>query len=72
MGGCLRLIAPYTGGMGVLAWLGAPLGVTVLAILWVQWANRTRGPVETSRSLAERERFKAALTPPEPRRRRTS
>ncbi|HTW21374.1 MAG TPA: hypothetical protein VME70_14320 [Mycobacteriales bacterium] len=58
--------------MGVLAWLGAPVGATALAILWVQWANRTRGPVETNRSLAERERFKAALTPSDQRRRRVS
>jgi hypothetical protein len=47
--------------MGVLAWLGVPAGATALAIVWVQWASRARGPVETSESLAERERFKAAF-----------
>jgi hypothetical protein len=58
--------------MGVLAWLGIPAGATALAIIWVQWSNRTRGPVEIQESLAERERFKAAFAPPEPRRRRVS
>jgi hypothetical protein len=51
--------------MGVLAWLGVPAAATVLSIVWVHWASRTRGPVETSESLAERERFKAAFTPPQ-------
>jgi hypothetical protein len=50
--------------MGVLAWLGIPAGATVIAILWVNWSARPRGPVETSESLAERERFKAAFTAP--------
>jgi hypothetical protein len=58
--------------MGVLAWLGVPAGATVLSIIWVQWSNRTRGPVEIQESLAERERFKAAFAAPEQRRRRAS
>jgi hypothetical protein len=48
--------------MGVLAWLGVPAVATLLAIVWVNWAARPRGPVETEESLAERERFKAAFT----------
>jgi hypothetical protein len=56
--------------MGVLAWLGVPALATVLAIVWVQWASRARGPVEIDESLAERERFKAAFaTPKQPQRR---
>ncbi|HVV77972.1 MAG TPA: hypothetical protein VHC43_18300 [Mycobacteriales bacterium] len=47
--------------MGVLAWLGAPAVATVVAIVWVNWAARPRGPVEVEQSLAERERFKAAF-----------
>jgi hypothetical protein len=47
--------------MGVLAWLGIPAGATVLAIAWVQWSLRPRGPIETHESLAEHERFKAAM-----------
>ncbi len=58
--------------MGVLAWLGVPAVATILAIVWVHWSNRTRGPVEIQESLAERERFKAAFAPPEQRRRRAS
>ncbi|MGN6475458.1 MAG: hypothetical protein ACTHK4_17680 [Mycobacteriales bacterium] len=50
--------------MGVLAWLGAPAIATLIAIVWVNWAARPRGPVETEESLAERERFKAAFTRP--------
>jgi hypothetical protein len=50
--------------MGVLAWLGIPAGATVLAIAWVQWSVRPRGPVETDESLAAHERFKAAMTRP--------
>jgi hypothetical protein len=58
--------------MGVLAWLGVPAATTLLAIVWVHWSTRTRGPVETKESLAERERFKAAFSAPDQRRRRAS
>jgi heme exporter protein D len=47
--------------MGVLVWLAVPAAATILAILWMHWATRTRGPVEIRDSLAERERFKAAF-----------
>jgi hypothetical protein len=47
--------------MGVLAWLGVPAVATIVAIVWVNWAARPRGPVEAEQSLAERERFKAAF-----------
>ncbi|HVS67632.1 MAG TPA: hypothetical protein VHE56_03705 [Mycobacteriales bacterium] len=50
--------------MGVLAWLGVPAVATLVAIVWVNWAARPRGPVETEQSLAERERFKAAFSRP--------
>jgi hypothetical protein len=58
--------------MGVLAWLGVPAAATTLAIVWVHWSSRTRGPVETNESLAERERFKAAFAAPQQPRRRAS
>lgn len=58
--------------MGVLAWLGVPAAATGLAIVWVQWSSRARGPVETSQSLAERERFKAAFSSPPQQQRRAS
>jgi hypothetical protein len=51
--------------MAILAWtLGLPTVMTMLAIGWVHWATRPRGPVETHVSLEEHERFKAALAPP--------
>ena len=51
--------------MGILAWtLGLPTVATVLAIGWIHWTTRPRGPVETHESLAEHERFKAALATP--------
>jgi hypothetical protein len=55
--------------VGVLAWLGIPAVATLLAIVWVHWSTRTRPPVEVQESLAERERFKAAMAAPTPRRR---
>jgi len=51
--------------MGILAWtLGLPTVATVLAIGWIHWTTRPRGPVETHESLAAHERFKAALAAP--------
>jgi hypothetical protein len=51
--------------MGILAWtLGPSTVATALAVLWVHWANRPRGPQETHESLAAHERFKAAMTAP--------
>jgi len=35
-----------------------------VAIVWVNWSARPRGPVETQESLAERERFVAAMAKP--------
>jgi hypothetical protein len=51
--------------MGILAWTLGPSSVaTALAILWVHWTGRPRGPVETRDSLAAHARFKAALEAP--------
>jgi hypothetical protein len=47
--------------MSILAWLGVPAGATVLAIAWVHWSNRPRGPIATHESMAEHERFTKAL-----------
>jgi hypothetical protein len=58
--------------MGVLGWLVVPAVATILAILWVQWASRTRGPVDVRESVAERERFVAALSHPTQQQRRAS
>jgi len=48
--------------MSILAWtLGLPTVATIMAIFWVHWAARPRGPVEARDSVAQHERFKAAL-----------
>jgi hypothetical protein len=48
--------------MAILAWtLGLPTVMTMVAIGWVHWATRPRGPVETHASVEAHERFKAAL-----------
>lgn len=48
--------------MAILAWtLGLPTMATIIAIGWVYWASRPRGPAATQESVAAYERFKAAL-----------
>ena len=48
--------------MAILVWtLGLPTVATLLAIVWVHWSQRPRGPAETHESVAEHERFKAAF-----------
>ena len=48
--------------MAILAWtLGLPTVATAMAIFWVHWAARPRGPMEARESVAEHEKFKAAL-----------
>jgi hypothetical protein len=54
----------------ILVWtLGLPTVATLLAIAWVSWSTRQRGPAETHESVAAHERFKTAMAkPPAPRR----
>ena len=48
--------------MGILVWtLGLPTVATALAVAWVMWSQRPRGPIETHVSVAEHERFKRAM-----------
>lgn len=59
--------------MIILVWtLGLPTVATLLAIAWVSWSTRPRGPAETHESVAAHERFKNAMAkkPPTPRQRR--
>ena len=49
--------------------LGLPTVATLLAIAWVSWSTRDRGPAQTHESVAAHERFKKAMAkPPAPRR----
>ena len=58
--------------MEILAWtLGLPTVATALAIGWVHWASRPRGPVDPQDSVAAYERFKTAMATPVPRRTRS-
>jgi hypothetical protein len=52
----------YHVAMAILVWLGAPTVATLLAIVWVHWAQRPRGPIGTQESVEAYERFKAAFT----------
>jgi len=54
----------------ILLWtLGLPTVATLLAIGWVVWSTRERGPAQTQDSVAAHERFKKAMAkPPAPRR----
>lgn len=59
--------------MAILAWtLGLPTVATAMAILWVHWATRPRGPVEARESVAQHEKFKAALASAETAAHKTS
>jgi cytochrome c-type biogenesis protein CcmH/NrfF len=57
--------------MWVLAWtLTGPVVAVVLAMVWMWWRTRPRRPADTAESVAEYERFRAALAGEEHRRRR--
>ncbi|MDH6116471.1 hypothetical protein [Kitasatospora sp. GAS204B] len=47
--------------MGALAWLGIPVAAGVIAVLWASWAARPRRAVGDGASLAEHQRFLAAM-----------
>lgn len=49
----------------ILLWtLGLPTVATLLAIAWVMWSTRERGPAQTHESVAAHERFKKAMAKP--------
>lgn len=52
--------------MTVLVWLVVPLLITALAAAWVAFAHRTRPPADPRDSMAEHQRFRAAMERPAP------
>ncbi len=49
-----------------LLWLLPVPVATVAAILWGAWSSRARGPEETSTTVQQHERFRAAMAAPVP------
>jgi cytochrome c-type biogenesis protein CcmH/NrfF len=47
-----------------LAWWLIPLVATAMAVVWVTWVSRPRRRADTHESLAEHQRFLAALSQP--------
>ncbi|MFE0463642.1 hypothetical protein ACFW1A_30765 [Kitasatospora sp. NPDC058965] len=47
--------------MAVLAWLGIPVVAGVVAVLWATWAARPPKATGDGASLAEHQRFTAAM-----------
>jgi hypothetical protein len=47
--------------MQAIVWWSVPLAAFVLAIVWVSVANRPRPPVDPHDSVAEHQRFRAAM-----------
>jgi hypothetical protein len=47
--------------VAALAWWLVPLVATLLALGWVTWISRARGPADTHTTLAEHARFRDAM-----------
>ncbi|PZS35096.1 MAG: hypothetical protein DLM59_03520 [Pseudonocardiales bacterium] len=47
--------------MSPLVWTLAPLAVTLLAIAWISWRSRPRGPGDPIDTVEQHARFRAAL-----------
>ncbi|MCW2671680.1 MAG: hypothetical protein JWP14_269 [Frankiales bacterium] len=56
-----------------ILWLSPVIVAPLLAVFWMSWAARPRGPVEAMQTVEQYDRFKAALRQPvpEPRRARS-
>lgn len=47
--------------MSALWWLAIPAAATLIAIVYVIWVSRDRGPAPTHRTMAHFERFRRAM-----------
>jgi cytochrome c-type biogenesis protein CcmH/NrfF len=49
-----------------ILWLSPVVVAPMLAVVWISWAARPRGPVEAMETVEQYDRFKAALRQPVP------
>lgn len=49
-----------------ILWLSPVVIAPMLAVVWMSWMARPRGPVQAIETVEEYDRFKAALTSPLP------
>jgi len=49
-----------------ILWLSPVVVAPMLAVVWMAWASRPRGPVQALETVQEYDRFRAALTSPIP------
>ena len=57
-----------------ILWLSPVIVAPLLAVLWITWASRPRGPVEARATVQKYDWFRAALqdTPPKERQHKAS
>lgn len=54
-----------------ILWLSPVIVAPLLAVLWTVWASRERAPEQALETVEQYDRFRAALTAPDPQAART-
>ena len=49
-----------------ILWLSPVIVAPMLAVVWITWAARPKGPVEARETVQQYDRFRAALKEPKP------
>ncbi len=49
-----------------ILWLSPVIVAPLIAVFWISWYSRPRGPVEAMLTVQQHDRFRAALTQPVP------
>ncbi|MCU1599585.1 MAG: hypothetical protein JWO22_294 [Frankiales bacterium] len=49
-----------------ILWLSPVIVAPLIAVFWISWYSRPRGPVEAMQTVQQHDRFRAALTQPVP------